>query len=205
MDNLIYERQKTLKLNIPQSVCIVGCGGVGSWVSLFLAQLGTKNIILIDYDIVEASNLNRTPFKLEHVGWEKTEAVADLIKERRLTCRVIQYKEKFQDVLEKLKLFKFDYIIDCRDNLQNSNQLREMSSKYIKAGYDGLNITVDTLKENKAWGEGEVRYQIVPSFVGAPVFLASLITNMIATNIWNNSIYTLEINNIINTFLGGEK
>lgn len=40
-------------------VAVVGCGGTGSAVAMFLARLGVGGLVLIDEDVVEASNLNR--------------------------------------------------------------------------------------------------------------------------------------------------
>lgn len=42
-----------------QKVCIVGCGGIGSILLIQLVRLGICNIVLIDHDHVEATNLNR--------------------------------------------------------------------------------------------------------------------------------------------------
>lgn len=41
------------------SVCIIGIGGIGSCISTMLARAGVGNLVLVDNDIVEASNLNR--------------------------------------------------------------------------------------------------------------------------------------------------
>src|SRR5699024_10003479 len=41
------------------TVVVIGVGGLGSWVVFYLAQLGIKKLIIIDYDRVEISNLNR--------------------------------------------------------------------------------------------------------------------------------------------------
>lgn len=61
---------------------IVGAGGVGSWVALNVAQLGVKNLTLIDNDIVSAHNLNRSFFKNEDIGKNKAIALADNIRSR---------------------------------------------------------------------------------------------------------------------------
>ena len=40
-------------------VCILGLGGLGSNVAILLARAGIGHLKLVDFDIVEASNLNR--------------------------------------------------------------------------------------------------------------------------------------------------
>ena len=62
-------------------VCILGLGGLGSNVAVLLARSGIGYLKLVDFDIVEASNLNRQQYRLTHVGMKKTEAIKTIIKE----------------------------------------------------------------------------------------------------------------------------
>ena len=51
---------------------VLGVGGLGCGVSMGLARLGVKKIIMLDKDVVDASNLNRQIlFRLEDVGLPK--------------------------------------------------------------------------------------------------------------------------------------
>ena len=61
------------------SVGIAGLGGLGSNAAVALARAGIGKLILIDFDRVELSNLNRQAYFLEHIGMYKTEAIADII------------------------------------------------------------------------------------------------------------------------------
>ena len=62
-------------------VCILGLGGLGSNVALLLARAGIGYLKLIDFDVVEASNLNRQQYRISHIGIKKTEAIKTIIKE----------------------------------------------------------------------------------------------------------------------------
>lgn len=62
-------------------VGIAGLGGLGSNVAISLARLGIGKLILVDYDVVEPSNLNRQQYFIKHIGLKKTEALKSLIKE----------------------------------------------------------------------------------------------------------------------------
>ena len=62
-------------------VCILGLGGLGSNVAVLLARSGIGYLKLVDFDIVEASNLNRQQYRISHVGMKKTEAIKTIIKE----------------------------------------------------------------------------------------------------------------------------
>ena len=62
-------------------VCILGLGGLGSNVATLLARAGIGYLKLVDFDIVEASNLNRQQYRISHIGMKKTEAIKTIIKE----------------------------------------------------------------------------------------------------------------------------
>ena len=62
-------------------VCILGLGGLGSNVAILLARAGIGYLKLIDFDVVEASNLNRQQYRISHIGMKKTEAMKSIIKE----------------------------------------------------------------------------------------------------------------------------
>lgn len=62
-------------------VCILGLGGLGSNVAVLLARSGIGSLKLVDFDIVEASNLNRQQYRVSHIGMKKTEAMKSIIRE----------------------------------------------------------------------------------------------------------------------------
>ncbi|QZY55303.1 sulfur carrier protein ThiS adenylyltransferase ThiF [Crassaminicella profunda] len=61
-------------------VGIAGLGGLGSNIAVSLARLGIGKLILIDFDVVEPSNLNRQQYFTKHIGMKKTEAIKDVLK-----------------------------------------------------------------------------------------------------------------------------
>lgn len=70
-------------------VCIVGIGGVGSWVAEALARTGVGQITLIDLDMVAESNTNRQIHALGDVyGKAKVEAMAERILAINPACAV---------------------------------------------------------------------------------------------------------------------
>ena len=71
----IFEKLKKAK------VCILGLGGLGSNVAVLLARAGIGYLKLIDFDVVEASNLNRQQYRISHIGIKKTEAMKSIIRE----------------------------------------------------------------------------------------------------------------------------
>ncbi len=56
-------------------VAIAGLGGLGSNIAVMLARIGVGNLLLVDFDVVEPSNLNRQSYYINHLGMEKTAAL----------------------------------------------------------------------------------------------------------------------------------
>lgn len=62
-------------------VGIAGLGGLGSNAAVALARIGVGKLILVDFDVVEPSNLNRQQYFIRHIGMKKTEALKEIIGE----------------------------------------------------------------------------------------------------------------------------
>lgn len=60
-------------------VAIAGLGGLGSNIAVSLARIGVGYLRLIDFDVVEPSNLNRQSYTVHHLGLPKTEALKQQI------------------------------------------------------------------------------------------------------------------------------
>ena len=56
-------------------VGIAGLGGLGSHIAVMLARTGVGHLLLVDFDVVEPSNLNRQNYMISHLGMKKTEAL----------------------------------------------------------------------------------------------------------------------------------
>lgn len=66
------------KLKI-SSVAVCGLGGLGSHIAIMLARSGVGRLHLIDFDVIEPSNLNRQAYMVEDLGKLKTEAMREQI------------------------------------------------------------------------------------------------------------------------------
>ena len=65
------------------SVLVVGCGGLGSAIAVYLAASGIGKIHLVDFDTVDISNLHRQVFySLDDIGKPKASVLATFIKQR---------------------------------------------------------------------------------------------------------------------------
>ena len=56
-------------------VAVAGLGGLGSHIAVMLARIGVGSMLLVDFDVVEPSNLNRQHYMLPHLALPKTQAL----------------------------------------------------------------------------------------------------------------------------------
>ena len=63
------------------SVAVCGLGGLGSNIAVALARAGIGTLLLIDFDLVDISNLHRQQYKASQTGRYKTEALAENLSE----------------------------------------------------------------------------------------------------------------------------
>lgn len=176
----LYTRQSSLGLYIPSSVLIIGAGGVGSWVAVNFALCGVGRIAILDHDIVDVSNLNRTLFKSSHIGAFKVHAVKELIAERRMMCDVLAIAKKYEDMTNEEQKYvngNYECVIDCRDSIA---PLTGVTKSPIVGGYNGLNGTVHINPNfKKVFGPESTGYTIIPSYAMVPQVLAAIIVNYV--------------------------
>ena len=114
------ELQKIQNANI----CVVGMGGVGSWVAEALARTGVQHLTLIDGDDISRSNINRQCHALEStIGQMKAKVMQQRILDinPECECKVIeQYinDDNVSDLLMPEPGKKFDCVIDAIDRIK---------------------------------------------------------------------------------------
>src|ERR1700735_65548 len=79
-------------------VLVAGCGSGGSQVALQLAMSGIRNFVLYDKETLGEENVIRHACGLRYVGWQKTEAVLDLLKDRNPDVNVDPRNEDLMEV-----------------------------------------------------------------------------------------------------------
>lgn len=118
-----------------KTVLIVGLGGVGGYATESLLRSGIHNLILIDHDTIDISNLNRQIItNNQNIGKNKVEECEKRIKNINPNCHVITHK-MFLDRTNYhiLDNYHIDYIIDCCDSVDTKKLLIDYSiEKNIK-------------------------------------------------------------------------
>ena len=99
--------------------CVIGIGGVGSWVAEALARNGVGHITLIDLDDICITNTNRQIHALNNtIGESKVDVMAERIKQINPDCQV-NIVEDFvtTENLAELLSKNYDYVIDAIDSV----------------------------------------------------------------------------------------
>lgn len=106
-------------------VCVIGVGGVGSWVVEALARSGIGQLTLVDLDNVSESNVNRQLPALDpYFGCAKVSVLAERIAAINPACQVNQIEDFIdQDNLDDLLTGDFDFLIDAIDSLRAKTAL----------------------------------------------------------------------------------
>jgi len=116
-------------------VGIAGLGGLGSAVATALARTGVGTLILVDFDVVEPSNLNRQQYFLEHLGKPKTEAMASLLTGINPYTRIVSHQMRL-DPTNTSSVFKdADVIVECLDQAEEKVMLLETVADRLPETY----------------------------------------------------------------------
>lgn len=110
--------QGLIKLN-QSHICVFGVGGVGGFVVEALARSCVKYITIVDFDIINESNLNRQIIALHStLGRKKVEVMKERILDINKDC-IVEALDLFvnEESIKKIDFSQFDYVIDCVDNV----------------------------------------------------------------------------------------
>ena len=119
-------------------VGIAGLGGLGSAIAIALARVGVGKLILVDFDVVEPSNLNRQQYFVHQIGLSKVEALRKNIAAINPYVRVQTYQEKLDRNNGERILQEAEVVVEAFDRAEEKAMLinivsEKMPDKYIVA------------------------------------------------------------------------
>ena len=137
-------------------VLVVGCGGLGSPVAVYLASSGIGYLHLVDFDKVDVTNLHRQVFySLEDIGKYKSEVLANFIQQRAPYTEVSFSKEALIKFNAMELIAGYDIIVDGTDSLPTKYLLNDacvLKRKPLVYGslykFDGYVSTFNVKQEN---------------------------------------------------------
>ena len=143
IDKIGFEGQK--KLN-NSSILIVGCGGLGTSASQYLAMSGIGKITLLDDDIINLSNLNRqTLFQEKDIGKFKVKVLASRLKKINQNITIKTFCERLEKSTNHINL-SYDVILDCSDNFETRYLINKIcfnqKKKLISAALQNFDIQI---------------------------------------------------------------
>ena len=108
-----------------KTIAVIGLGGVGGTALEALARSGVEHFIIIDFDKVDASNLNRQIlYTANDVGKSKVRCAAERILSINKHANIVEISQKIaQNPGEILENYKIDYIIDAIDDVDGKVEL----------------------------------------------------------------------------------
>ncbi len=99
-------------------VLLIGLGGLGSPISLYLAAAGVGELVLVDFDTVELSNLHRQIlYRPEHVGQSKARVAAHTLQTMNPTLRIEPVDGVLASEALEAQVQRATVVVDATDNL----------------------------------------------------------------------------------------
>ncbi|MBK5965153.1 molybdopterin-synthase adenylyltransferase MoeB [Thiocystis minor] len=98
-------------------VLIVGLGGLGSPVAMYLAAAGVGRIHLADFDRIDLSNLQRQILHdTDHIGWTKTASACQRLARLNPEVEIIAIQSRLSTESLRVVVAQVDLVVDCCDN-----------------------------------------------------------------------------------------
>jgi sulfur carrier protein ThiS adenylyltransferase len=91
-----YDNEQYAKIRGTR-IGIAGAGGLGSNCAINLVRSGFEDFVIADFDVVEASNLNRQAYNVCHLGRPKVECLSELMRAINPGCTVRPVRERVDE------------------------------------------------------------------------------------------------------------
>lgn len=140
-------------------ILVIGAGGLGCPLIMYLANSGVGHIGIVDHDKIDKTNLNRQIlFNPADVGKYKVYQAKKFVKKINKDIKVKVYKKKMTDFNIKRIINNFDIICDGTDNFETRRVINDACLKSKKilisaaiSKYDGQVFTFNFKKKNPCY------------------------------------------------------
>ena len=141
LDELGIEGQERL---LAAHALVIGAGGLGSPVALYLGSAGVGRITVVDHDTVDATNLQRQiAHTLDRVGQPKAESVRTAIAQINPDPQVSVVQQRADEALLAMLVPGADVVLDCSDNFATRQAVNAACVAYRKPLVSGAAIRMD--------------------------------------------------------------
>jgi len=123
---------------------VIGAGGLGSPVALYLGSAGVGRITVVDHDVVDETNLQRQiAHTLDRVGQPKAESVRAAIAAINPDPQVITVVQRADAALLDSLVPTADVVLDCTDNFHTRHAINRACVRHGKPLVSGAAIRMD--------------------------------------------------------------
>ena len=141
---------------IQSKVLIVGMGGLGCSVAEFLTRCGVGVIGIIDYDLIDLSNIHRQSlFSLKDINKPKVKIAKQKLYKINSKTKIKSYQIKLVKNNYKKIIKNYDYVVDGSDNFKTKFLINDFCVKFKKflvtgavSKFDGHIFTFDFKNKN---------------------------------------------------------
>ncbi|MFC1495344.1 ThiF family adenylyltransferase [Thermodesulfobacteriota bacterium] len=139
------------QLKLCQSrVSIIGAGGLGGQVILMLARMGIGELIIVDHDVFDETNLNRQALSsLDTLGRHKAEIAKETVESINPGVKAAAYIDRLDNSNGEKIMAGSDVIVDALDNISDRFILDKIARKTnvplvhgAVAGFEGQLMTI---------------------------------------------------------------
>ncbi len=123
---------------------IIGAGGLGSPVALYLGSAGVGHITVVDHDTVDLTNLQRqVAHTLDRVGLPKVASIQTAIEQINPSVKVTALQTRADAALLDDLVAQADVVLDCCDNFATRHAINIACVKHSKPLVSGAAIRFD--------------------------------------------------------------
>ena len=141
LDEISIEGQQKL---LSSHVLIIGAGGLGSPVALYLGSAGVGRMTIVDHDQVDATNLQRQiAHTMARIGEFKVDSLAQAVAAINPDVEVIRIKHKADDALLDQLVGNVDLVLDCTDNFTVRHAINRACVNHQKPLVSGAALRFD--------------------------------------------------------------
>ena len=141
LNELGVEGQEAL---LASRALVIGAGGLGSPVALYLGSAGVGHITLVDHDTVDQTNLQRQiAHNLARVGHHKAESAREAIAAINPDVRVTTVTRRADAELLDELVSQADVVLDCTDNFATRHAINRACVAHGKPLVSGAAIRMD--------------------------------------------------------------
>ncbi len=141
LDDISIEGQQQL---LAAHVLVIGAGGLGSPVALYLGSAGVGHLTIVDHDRVDATNLQRQiAHSTARIGEFKAHSVLQAVAALNADVRVTPITARADDALLERLVPQADVVLDCTDNFATRHAINRACVKHKKPLVSGAAIRFD--------------------------------------------------------------